>query len=79
MMRYNSLILLPTDSDLIPNSWDDTGDLLMGMTHRTLPIDGVQFHPESVGSPSGRDLLSEFVMRKPVISNHQIEEQVRRP
>ena len=79
MMRYNSLILLPTDSDLIPNSWDDTGDLLMGMTHRTLPIDGVQFHPESVGSPSGRDLLSEFVTRKPVISNHQIEEQVRRP
>ena len=51
----------------------------MGMTHRTLPIDGAQFHPESVGSPSGRDLLCEFLMRKPVISNDQIEEQVRRP
>ena len=79
MMRYNSLILLPMDGDLIPNSWDHTGELLMGMTHRTLPIDGVQFHPESVGSPSGRDLLCEFLMRKPVISDHQIEEQVRRP
>ena len=79
MMRYNSLILLPMDSNLIPNSWDHTGELLMGITHRTLPIDGVQFHPESVGSPSGHDLLSKFLTRKPIISNHQIEEQVRRP
>jgi len=79
MMRYNSLILLPRDSDLIPNSWDHTGELVMGMTHRTLPIDGVQFHPESVGSPRGRDLLSEFLTRKPVISNDKIEEQFRRP
>ncbi len=79
MMRYNSLILLPKDGDLFPNSWDHTGELVMGLTHRTLPIDGVQFHPESVGSPSGRNLLSEFLKRKPVISNHQIERQVRQP
>ncbi|RCH76665.1 MAG: hypothetical protein DBX04_00515 [Candidatus Poseidoniales archaeon] len=79
MMRYNSLILLPKDGDLFPNSWDYTGELVMGLTHRTLPIDGVQFHPESVGSPGGRDLLSEFLKRKPVISNHQIERQVRQP
>ncbi len=45
-MRYNSLILLPMDSDLIPNSWDHTGELLIAMTHRTLPIAGFQFHPE---------------------------------
>lgn len=79
MMRYNSLILLPKDSDLIPNSWDHSGKLVMGMTHRTLPVDGVQFHPESVGSPSGRELISEFLARKPKISHHQIQKQVRRP
>ena len=79
MMRYNSLILIPEDGDLIPNSWDHTGDLVMGVTHQSLPIDGVQFHPESVGSPGGRDLLSNFLTRKPEISNYRIKEQVGGP
>ena len=73
------MILIPEDGDLIPNSWDHTGDLVMGVTHQSLPIDGVQFHPESVGSPGGRDLLSNFLTRKPEISNYRIKEQVGGP
>jgi anthranilate synthase/aminodeoxychorismate synthase-like glutamine amidotransferase len=76
MMRYNSLVLLPRDSSLIPNSWDQTGELVMGITHESLPVDGVQYHPESVGSPNGRELLSEFLSRKPMISDYHIRRQV---
>jgi len=61
MMRYNSLVLVPSGGDLIPNSWDNTGSLLMGLRHRKLPIHGIQFHPESVGSPMGREVLSSFL------------------
>ncbi|MBL11443.1 MAG: hypothetical protein CMB46_01355 [Euryarchaeota archaeon] len=61
MMRYNSLVLVPSDGDLIPNSWDKTGSLLMGLRHRKLPVHGIQFHPESVGSPMGREVLSSFL------------------
>ena len=62
MMRYNSLILSPSqDGDLIPNSWDATGSLLMGLRHRVLPVHGIQFHPESVGSPLGHDILKSFL------------------
>ncbi len=61
MMRYNSLVLVPSDGDIIPNSWDSTGSLLMGLRHRKLPVHGIQFHPESVGSPMGRKILRSFL------------------
>jgi len=62
MMRYNSLVLSPKETgDLIPNSWDATGSLLMGLRHRKLPVHGIQFHPESVGSPLGREILRSFL------------------
>ena len=37
------------------------GGVLMAMRHRTLPVDGVQFHPESVLTPEGRRLLENFL------------------
>jgi anthranilate synthase component 2 len=39
-----------------------TGDgLIMGLRHRTLPIEGVQFHPESMLTKSGKPLLANFL------------------
>ena len=68
LMRYNSLVLeqpestkIENESQLKVNAWDASGSLVMGITHTSLPIDGVQFHPESVGSPDGQGLLRLFL------------------
>ena len=60
--RYHSLIV---DRDtlpdaLVPTAWTEDG-LLMGMRHRTLPVFGVQFHPESIASQHGHELLANFL------------------
>lgn len=60
--RYHSLIVeresLP--SCLIPTAETAEGEL-MGMRHRSLAVEGVQFHPESVLTPAGNDLLANFL------------------
>jgi anthranilate synthase/aminodeoxychorismate synthase-like glutamine amidotransferase len=61
-MRYHSLIVkedtLP--DELVKTAW--TGrDELMGIRHRTLPVEGFQFHPESFLTGVGGDLLSNFL------------------
>jgi anthranilate synthase component II len=58
--RYHSLI---ADPDL-PDEFELTstyGDVVMGVRHRELPAEGVQFHPESVLTPQGKRLLSNFL------------------
>jgi anthranilate synthase/aminodeoxychorismate synthase-like glutamine amidotransferase len=58
--RYHSLV---ADPDL-PDELDRTaelGDVVMGVRHRELPAEGVQFHPESVLTPHGKDLLRNFL------------------
>jgi anthranilate synthase/aminodeoxychorismate synthase-like glutamine amidotransferase len=58
--RYHSLI---ADPDL-PEQLELTstyGDVVMGVRHRELPAEGVQFHPESVLTPQGKKLLSNFL------------------
>ena len=60
--RYHSLIVdsasLP--EVLIPTAWTEDG-ILMAMRHRSLPIFGVQFHPESIASEAGHDILRNFL------------------
>ncbi|HIA14607.1 MAG TPA: aminodeoxychorismate/anthranilate synthase component II [Nitrospirales bacterium] len=63
--RYHSLVVdrasLPPCLELTAETSD--GDI-MGMRHRELPIEGVQFHPESILTRAGMDLLRNFVIGK---------------
>jgi anthranilate synthase/aminodeoxychorismate synthase-like glutamine amidotransferase len=60
--RYHSLIVerdsLP--DALVPTAWTDDG-IIMAMHHRTMPIYGVQFHPESIASEHGHQILANFL------------------
>jgi anthranilate synthase/aminodeoxychorismate synthase-like glutamine amidotransferase len=60
--RYHSLVV---DPDSVPPSLVVTArtadGVVMGLRHRTLPVEGVQFHPESILTPSGRTLLQNFL------------------
>ena len=60
--RYHSLIV---DRDTLPDCLEITAELedgtIMGLQHRTLPIHGVQFHPESIRSEHGHKLLNNFL------------------
>ena len=60
--RYHSLI---AERDQIPaelevTAWTAEGEV-MGVRHRTLPVEGVQFHPESILTPEGPRLMAQFL------------------
>jgi anthranilate synthase component II len=66
VMRYHSLVVsaagLP--DELMVTAWSadrEPGTEIMGLRHRTLPVYGVQFHPESVATEHGRTLLGNFL------------------
>jgi anthranilate synthase component II len=65
--RYHSLVI---EKDSLPDclevtAWTETPDgqmdEIMGVRHRTLPVEGVQFHPESILTRHGHDLLRNFL------------------
>ena len=60
--RYHSLVV---DRDSVPDalvvSAESEDGLVMGLRHRELPVEGVQFHPESILTESGHDLLRNFL------------------
>ena len=60
--RYHSLIVerstFPAELEITAESEDG---LIMGLRHRTYPVQGVQFHPESIMTPVGKDLLRNFL------------------
>ena len=63
--RYHSLIVEDLPDCLERTAWtvDEQGnrDEVMGLRHREFPIEGVQFHPESIKTPNGHQLLGNFL------------------
>ena len=62
--RYHSLIV---KKDSLPNcleisAWTEM-DEIMGLRHRSLPIEGVQFHPESILTRAGKEILRNFIQK----------------
>jgi anthranilate synthase/aminodeoxychorismate synthase-like glutamine amidotransferase len=62
--RYHSLVVDPALPEALERSADG-GGVVMAVRHRELPAEGVQFHPESVLTQSGRELLANFMERRP--------------
>ncbi len=62
--RYHSLIIDRTTcpASLEVSAWTDDG-LIMGVRHRDLPVEGVQFHPESIATEGGKQLLANYLAR----------------
>lgn len=58
--RYHSLIVENIPAQLVVNATSDDGHV-MGFRHETLPIHGVQFHPESIATEHGHAMLSNFM------------------
>jgi len=63
-MRYHSLLV---EWDTVPNCLEISArteeNEIMSFRHKTLRVEGVQFHPESVGTPEGKHLLENFLRR----------------
>jgi anthranilate synthase/aminodeoxychorismate synthase-like glutamine amidotransferase len=59
VMRYHSLVARPSAA-LEATAWADDGTI-MGLRHKELPLEGVQFHPESIGTPQGMVMLRNFL------------------
>lgn len=71
-VRYHSLAVdrssIPAELDV--SAWTEDGEI-MGLRHKTYSVDGVQFHPESIGTENGLDLLANFLNPRPQPSRMQ--------
>lgn len=76
VMRYHSLVIerntLPSEFEIIAESVDDNE--IMAIKHVTFPMFGLQFHPESIGTESGKKILSNFLteVRKEKLVNEKL-------
>ncbi len=63
-VRYHSLAIMRPELPhcLEVTAWTDKG-IIMGVRHREHPVEGIQFHPESIMTPVGKDLLRNFLDR----------------
>ena len=67
--RYHSLVIAPSSlpAELEVTAWTFDGEVreIMGVKHRSWPLEGVQFHPESILTIEGKRLLANFLDRVP--------------
>lgn len=72
-IRYHSLVIkknfLPEELEI--SAWTEEGDI-MGVRHKLYSLEGVQFHPESIGTESGLELLANFLSPRPNPSTIQM-------
>ncbi|WP_330217512.1 anthranilate synthase component II [Planococcus halocryophilus] len=65
VMRYHSLVLEPETLasclEVQSKALDD--DTIMAVKHKEYPVYGIQFHPESIGTPDGVELMKEFIVQ----------------
>ena len=68
-IRYHSLVVFKESlpESLKISAWTDNG-LIMGVRHKEYPVEGVQFHPESILTPFGKDILRNFLGESPIHS-----------
>ena len=59
-VRYHSLGAVALPAALVATAWSED-DVVMGVRHRDLPLEGVQFHPESILSEQGEALIRNFL------------------
>ena len=63
--RYHSLVVspdgLPDELEISARTQDPSGEVIMGLRHRELPSEGVQFHPESVLTEHGKQIIQNFL------------------
>ena len=77
--RYHSLVIEPDTlaDELEITSWtlnpDGTCEEIMGIRHKSYPLEGVQFHPESILTEHGHDLLRNFLESSPNIPPRRTE------
>ncbi|MDQ0217230.1 aminodeoxychorismate/anthranilate synthase component II [Peribacillus cavernae] len=74
VMRYHSLVVdretVPIEFEVMANDMND-GEI-MAIRHLSLPVYGVQFHPESIGTKTGKKLLHEFIIQAGRGRKHEI-------
>ncbi|MET9962720.1 aminodeoxychorismate synthase component I [Streptomyces sp. NPDC006326] len=75
VVRYHSLAVTDLPEELEATAWTPDG-ILMGLRHRKRPLWGVQFHPESICSQYGTELLANFAE---LTRSHQAEHRTVRP
>ena len=61
VMRYHSILIeeMPEEFEVTARSTDDQA--IMGIQHKTLQIYGLQYHPESIGTPDGLSSIQNFI------------------
>jgi anthranilate synthase component II len=73
VMRYHSLIVeevsLPEQLECIAHSNDD--QVVMAIKHKQYPVYGLQFHPESIGTPTGKQILNNFLLEVERMSGNE--------